>query len=139
MINYKTEDVAARIRDITGQARGVDRVVDVDFEANLPIAEAVLKSNGAIATYSSSGGSPTASPAIPFFSLLMNNITIQTVLVYTMPEAAKQAAIQDINAALSGGALQHNIAQRFSLAEVAAAHEAQDSGQMIGKAIIEVQ
>ena len=138
VINYKTEDVAARIREITGVQRGIDRVVDVDFEANLPISEAVLKTNGAIATYSSSAGNPKANPAIPFFPFLMNNITIQIVLVYTMPEAAKQEAIRDINAALSGGALKHNIAQLFSLKEVAAAHEAQDSGQTIGKAIIQI-
>jgi NADPH:quinone reductase len=68
----------------------------------------------------------------------MNNITIQIVLVYTMSDAAKQAAVQDITAALAAGALKHNIAQHFSLDEVAAAHEAQDSGKMIGKAIIEI-
>jgi NADPH:quinone reductase len=138
VINYKTENVVTRIQEITGGERGIDRVVDVDFEANLPISQAVLKGNGAIATYSSSGGDPGAAPNIPFFSLLMNNITIQIVLVYTMPEAAKQAAIRDINTVLSGGALKHNIAQRFSLQEVAAAHDAQDSGQMVGKAIVEV-
>jgi NADPH2:quinone reductase len=136
VINYKTEDVVTRIREITGLERGVDRVVDVDFAANLPISEAVLRTNGVIATYSSNAGNPAARPEIPFFSLLINNITLRIVLVYTMPEAAKQAAIQDINAALSSGAFKHNIAQRFSLSEVAAAHEAQDSGKMIGKVIV---
>jgi len=137
VINYKAEDVVARIREITGGKRGIDRVVDVDFAANVPVSEAVLKPNGAIATYYTSGGAG-ASPAIPFFPLLINNITILIVLVYTMPETAKQEAIRDINAALSGGVLKHNIAHRFSLQEVAAAHEAQDSGQMIGKAIIAI-
>lgn len=136
VVNYRTEDAIARIQALTGVERGIDRIVDVDFEANLPIAQAVLKTNGVIATYSSSGGNPAASPNIPFFSLMMKNITIQLILVYTMPESAKQAAIQDVNAALSGGALKHNIAQRFLLSEVAAAHDAQDSGKMIGKAVI---
>jgi NADPH:quinone reductase len=138
VINYKTEEVVARIQEITGVERGIDRVVEVDFEANLPIVEAVLKTNGAIATYSSSRGNPAAHPEIPFFPLMMKNISIQLVLVYTMAESAKQDAIRDINAALSGGALKHNIAQIFSLTDVATAHEAQDSGQMIGKAIIKV-
>ena len=138
VLDYKTEDVVARIQEITGVTRGIDRVVDVDFEANLPISEAVLKSNGSIATYSSSGGSPTAHPSIPFFSLLFNNITIQIVFVYMMPETAKQDAIRDINVALCSNALKHNIARLCSLTEVAAAHEAQDSGQSIGKVIIEI-
>ncbi len=136
VINYKTEDVVTRIREITGVERGVDRVVDVDFAANLPISEVVLRASGVIATYSSNAGNPAARPEIPFFSLLLNNITLRTILVYTMPEAAKQAAIQDISAALSSGKLKHNIAQRFSLAEMAAAHEAQDSGKIIGKVIV---
>jgi len=34
VINYRTEDVAARVRDITG-GEGVDHVVDVDFGGNL--------------------------------------------------------------------------------------------------------
>ena len=34
IINYRTEDVVARIRSETG---GVDRVVDVDFGRNLPV------------------------------------------------------------------------------------------------------
>lgn len=138
VINYKTEDVVERIHSLTGLERGIERVVDVDFAANLPISEAVLRTNGAIATYSSNAGDPAARPEIPFFSLLTNNITLRTVFVYTMPEAAKQAAVQDINASLSGRALKHNIAQRFPLSKVAAAHEAQVSGKIIGKAIIEI-
>lgn len=55
-----------------------------------------------------------------------------------MPDVAKQMAIRDITAVLEAGALRHNIAQRFSLTEVAAAHDAQDSSKMIGKAIIEI-
>jgi NADPH:quinone reductase len=138
VINYKKENVVERIRAITGSNRGVDRVIDVDFEANLPIAKVVLNPNGSIATYASSKGNPDANPGIPFFALMDYNITIQTILVYTMPEKAKQEAIRDITIALSQGALQHNIARRFPLHDVAAAHDAQVSGTMIGKAIIEI-
>jgi len=37
VMNYRVEDVAARVRDITGGA-GVDHVVDVDFGGNLAAA-----------------------------------------------------------------------------------------------------
>ncbi len=69
----------------------------------------------------------------------MNGTVLRFVLVYVMPDAAKQQAIQDITTALETGALQHNIAKRFSLSEVAEAHEAQDSGKMMGKAIVEIR
>ncbi|MEM9922732.1 MAG: NADPH:quinone reductase [Cyanobacteria bacterium P01_D01_bin.50] len=135
IINYKNEDVIKRIQEITGRKRGINRIVDVDFSQNLFVADAVLRTNGVAAMYSANPGD---SPALPILSLMLRNITIRTILVYTMPVEAKKAAIRDITTALVAGALRHNIAQRFSLAEVAAAHEAQDSGKMIGKAIVEI-
>jgi NADPH:quinone reductase len=138
IINYKSEQpVAARIAEILGAPRGVDRVVDVNFEANLATSEAVLKSGGVIATYASAN-EPEAYPSIPFTSLLMNNITIQLLLIFTIPEEAKKAAVRDITTALSEGALKHNIAKRYTLSEVAGAHDDQESGKMMGKLIIEL-
>jgi NADPH2:quinone reductase len=49
MVNYKTEDAAARIKEIT-QGQGVDRVIEVDFASNLETNLKVLKRSGQIAT-----------------------------------------------------------------------------------------
>lgn len=138
IINYKQEDVVQRIKEITQakDGRGIDRIVDVNFGANLPITTAVLKPNSVVASYAS--GNADDEPALPFYPLMLNGVTIRLVLVYVMPTAAKQMATRDITAALEANALRHNIARRFSLNEVAAAHEAQDSGQIIGKAIVEI-
>lgn len=138
IINYKQEDVVQRIKEITQaqDGRGIDRIVDVNFGANLPITTAVLKPNGVVASYAS--GDADDRPALPFYPLMINGVTIRLVLVYVMPMAAKQMATRDITAALEANALRHNIARRFSLLEVAAAHEAQDSGQIIGKTIVEI-
>lgn len=81
---------------------------------------------------------PDDAPALPILSLMLRNIVIRTILVYTMPQDAKQAAIRDITTGLKAGKLHHNIAQLFPFTELAAAHEAQDSGKMIGKAIVEI-
>ncbi len=108
----------------------------MNFGANLAITTAVLKTNGVVASYAS--GDADDRPALPFYQLMLNGVTIRLVLVYVMPMAAKQMATRDITAALEANALRHNIARRFSLLEVAAAHEAQDSGQIIGKAIVEI-
>ena len=135
IINYKNEDVVGRIQEITGKKQGINRIIDVNFSQNFAVADAVLLTNGVVAMYSAN---PHDAPALPILSLILRNITIRTILVYTMPEDAKQAAIRDITTALVADALHHNIARRFPLTEVAAAHEAQDSGQMIGKAIVEI-
>lgn len=135
IINYKSEDVVQRIEELTGE-RSIDRIIDVNFTANLPVTNAVLKPNGVIVSYSSAN--PDDRPELPFLSMQLINTTIRLILVYTMPEEAKQQAAKDITEALKASALHHNIARSFSLNEVAEAHEAQDSGEMIGKAVVEI-
>ncbi len=134
IINYKTEDVAARVKEITSK-EGVDRVVEVDFASNLETNLAVLKRNGVIATYASDSN---VQPQIPFYQLVYKNITVHYVLVYVMPKAAHQAAAEDITTCLKAGILNHVIAQRFPLSEIAAAHEAVESGRAIGNQVVEI-
>lgn len=134
VINYKSEDVAARIKAITA-GKKVDRVVEVAFASNLAVDIAVLKHSGVIATYSSDCDNQ---PQLPFLPLLTKNITVHFVLVYVMSKSAHQAAIADITTCLEAGILHHLIAQRFPLAGVASAHEGVESGHMIGNVVIEI-
>jgi NADPH2:quinone reductase len=80
MINYRDEDLVARVQELTSGA-GVDRFVEVAFGANLPVSLQVLKTNGVIATYSSDAD-PT--PTIPFGQFLGKDLTVRFVLVYVM-------------------------------------------------------
>ncbi|HLQ32292.1 MAG TPA: NADPH:quinone reductase [Chloroflexota bacterium] len=133
MVNYRQEDVAARVLELTG-GQPVDRVVDVGLGANLPADLAVLKSNGAIATYASDGG--PRNPGLPFQQLLRSGVTLRFVYMYILPDPALQQCLQDTVAALKAGALRPRIAQRFALGEIAAAHELQESGRAIGNILI---
>jgi NADPH2:quinone reductase len=51
------------------------------------------------------------------------DLMIRMVIVYAMPETAKQAAIDDITDALAKGLLQHRVARVLALDEIAQAHE----------------
>jgi NADPH:quinone reductase len=134
VINYREEDVAARVQQITGGA-GVDRIVEVAFGANLPVSLQALKTNGVIATYSSDAD---PAPTIPFGQFLSKDITVRFVLVYVMGEAAHQDAIRDITTALEARLLHPVAVQRFSLDEIAAAHEAVETGHTAGKVLIDL-
>jgi NADPH:quinone reductase len=134
IINYKIEDVPARVKEFTGK-QGVDRVIDVDFASNLETNLKILKRNGVIATYASDS---EIQPQIPFYSLVYKNITVHYVLVYVMDKAAHQAAIDDITTCLKAGVLHHAIAQRFQLSEIVTAHEMMESGRAVGNLVVEI-
>jgi NADPH:quinone reductase-like Zn-dependent oxidoreductase len=55
-----------------------------------------------------------------------------------MPRQAHLDAVRDINSALAAGVYQPVIALRLPLDKIAEAHDAQDSGNIIGKIIIEI-
>jgi NADPH2:quinone reductase len=134
VIDYRREDVSARVKEITGGV-GIDRVVDVDFGRNLATNLSVLTTNGTIAAYASEGDS---NPAIPFYAMMSRGITIRLVLVFNMPPAALARAARDICTVLARGTFRHPAIERFPLDRTAAAHEAVESGRVVGKAVVEV-
>ncbi len=132
IINYRTEDVVSRIMEIT-DGEGVERIVEVDFAGNFPVTSQVLKTNGVVAIYS---WGTMQQPPVPL-QFRNSNTTVRNVLVYEMPEPAKEAAKADITRWLEQGALTHLIGPHFSLDETVAAHRAVE-GNAIGNVIVDV-
>jgi NADPH:quinone reductase len=135
VINRKTEDVAARIRAVTAQEGSVDRIVEVDFGANQDISLAVLKSNGVIASYASDA---VQLPSLKYLAFARNNITLRMVLIYEAHQAARDAAARDVVKLLETGFLKHQVATRLPLEKIVEAHEAMESGAIIGKILLDV-
>lgn len=135
VIDRSREDVVARIREITGKPAGVDRIVEVSFGANQDISLAVLAQNGVVAAYASDA---QPEPALKFYPFVMKNATIRTVLIYEVPQAARDHAARDINALIETGGLKHQIGLRLPLDRVVEAHEAMESGRTVGKILLDV-
>jgi len=134
-IDYKREDVAARVREITGGA-GVDHVVDVDFGGNLATTLAVLKSNGSVAVYASNGD---RTPRVPVRELMQRNLSIHAMSLATVPHEARRRAQSDIARWSATGERLLSVAARFPLAETAAAHRAVERGGKVGTVVVEPQ
>lgn len=134
VINYRTEDVVNIVKDKT-KGIGVDRIVEVDFGGNLSMTQELIKVNGTVACYASAGD---REPTIPFYVLMYKNVNLRLVLVYNMSQKAKQSACKDIRQAIDDGKLKHAIAERFPLDQLAAAHEAVESGTYIGNIVVEI-
>jgi len=134
VVNYKTENVIERVRTLTG-GRGVDRIVEVDFGANLPVSREVLKPNGTIAAYASMGN---PEPALPYYPLMLQNVNLRLVFVYEIPPAAMGQACSAITAWLESGKAAQLIAARLPLVQLAAAHEMVEGGRQIGNVVVEL-
>jgi NADPH2:quinone reductase len=132
VIDYRSENVGARVLEITG-GTGVDRIVEVDFGGNLEATLNCVALNGAIAAYASRG---EAAPRLPFYRLMRKNVTLQAVLLYNTPAEFRRRAQREINRWLRSGQAKHTVAATYALRETAAAHEAVESGGKIGTVVV---
>ena len=133
IINYRSESVSERIKALIG-GKGVDLIVEVDIGANAPSYAGILARRGKVAVYGS--GAPTAAiPAAPFINL---EPTIQFYIVYQLDPEPLKAGIADLTAMLEARTLQHTVARRFPLDEIAAAHEAVESGAVMGNVVVDI-
>ena len=132
-IDYRRDDVAARVLDLT-DGEGVDRVIEVDLAANLETDVAVLRENGVIASYSSTSGPELR---LAYYPLAFKDLRIHFVQGYLLTSAARRAAVRDLTTWLAAGQLEVRIAATFPLAETASAHEALESGRADGKVLVD--
>ena len=132
VVNHRDEDFADQVLAASGGAP-VDRIVDVEFGANLAMSIAVLRIGGTIATYSST---QVTEPKLPFFEMMYKDITLRFVIVYAMPEEAKVHAMADINEALSADKLQHRIAHTLPIEEIATGNELIEQGSIRGAVVL---
>jgi NADPH:quinone reductase-like Zn-dependent oxidoreductase len=134
VVNHRDEDFVDQTL-AANEGSPLDRIVDVEFGANLAASIAVLRIGGMIATYSST---QVTEPKLPFFEMMYKDITLHFVIVYAMPEEAKAHAISDINEALSADTLQHRIAHSLPLAEIAKGNELIEQGTIRGAVILTI-
>jgi NADPH2:quinone reductase len=134
VINFREQDVAGSVMDLT-DGTGVDQIVDVEFGVNLETSVKVLKTGGAITSYSST---QSLEPQLPFYPMMFQNITVRLILVYNMPESAKRQATAHITEYLEHGRFIHRLAAIHPLEDIAKAHEAIEHGGSSGAVIVKI-
>ncbi|WP_210546188.1 NADPH:quinone reductase [Rhodoferax sp. PAMC 29310] len=134
LVSHHEADWHEQVLKIT-KGRKVDRVIDVEFGQNLPKILDVIRVGGVIASYSST---VVAEPALPFKRMMFMDLTVRMVIVYAMPEDAKEAAIRDITLALEKGTLQHRIAARYPLEQFAESNRKIEQGGFLGCVVVDI-
>ncbi len=134
VLNYKIEDIVKRVNEITDD-QGVDRVIEVDFGANLHLNAQILKPGGTSVMYAFVA--PPTLP-LPIGALMSKNITLKFTLIYTITPEQREKIISDINQWLAVKKPFFAIAQEYSLEQIADSHLAIESGNKIGHIIINI-
>ena len=132
IVNHREENWSAKVlAAIDGQP--VDRVIEVEFGANLSEVLKLVRIGATIATYSST---QVPQPKLPFYQMMYQDLKIRLVIVYAMPEEAKRRVIADIEEAWRAGKLQHRVAHVLGLDEIAKAHALIEDGGFRGCVVV---
>jgi NADPH2:quinone reductase len=113
---------------------GVDHIVEVAFAANVNIDLEVLTQGGSIATYATN----TPIAETPVWQFVFVNARLFFVGSDDIAAEAKTDAALAINQALEAGWQGFAIADRFTLDDVARAHEAVEHPKKPGRVIVMV-
>jgi NADPH2:quinone reductase len=135
VVNYRTEDVGARVREIT-EGRGVDRIIEVDFGANVETNASCLKPNGTVASYSSTR---VRTPTLPYYDFALKGARLHLLQAANFPASLLGPATNTIIALLERGRLRPRIAKRFTLDQIAEAHELVEAGEAVGNVVVEME
>ena len=133
VIDYRREDVAARVRELT-EGEGVHHVVDVDFGGNLAATLACVRLNGSIAYYATKGA---REPVVPAGAMMGLNLQVSGVYLPVSPHEARRRAQADITRWIGTGERILSVAGRFPLEDCAGAHELVESGGKVGTVVVE--
>jgi NADPH2:quinone reductase len=130
-INYKSERLVERVRELTG-GRGVDRMVDLDIAGHGKLVPELIARDGVVAAY----GSNDQQVGFEFTRMIMSGVAVRFFIVYELASDVREAAIVHLTRLLEMGLLQHAVAATYPLDRVAEAHEAVEEGRHVGNVVV---
>ncbi len=132
VLNYREDDVAARIRAV--EPEGVERIIEVDVAGNAALDAAVLAHGGMIAVY----GSNKPGAELAFMPNIARGIGWRFYIVYNLTAAERTRAVATLNAWMEAGLVHHAVAETLPLSRIAEAHEAVEQGRLIGNLVLRI-
>lgn len=136
VIDYKSEDVVARVKEITGDA-GVDVAYDSVGKDTFAGTLASVKRHGTVVAFGQSSG-PYADFKISDLGAGSLYLTRPTLFHFATNRPWLEPASEKLFALVADGTVKVNINQRFPLEQAAAAHDALAARKTTGCTILEV-
>ena len=126
-INYKTEDVAAKVTEFTG-GKGINVWYETLREPDYDRIVEAMAPRGRIVVMAGR----TARPPFPHGPFYVKGLTLYGFAMFNMPPDEQRKCAEDIGRWLAEGKLKPNIARRMKLSETAAAHQLQEDNTVKG-------
>jgi NADPH2:quinone reductase len=135
VLDRDAPDLAEGIKQAS-EGKGVDHVVDLDLAALLPmLSRSIVAHGGIIVAY---GSQVRGQIGLPFDALLAGSLSIQVFGIHMIDEFARVAALRLVREMLATGAFRIAVGAAFPLDEIAAAHEAVESGSIVGQTVLTI-
>ncbi len=135
VINYRTQDFAARVREITG-GKGVDVVYDGVGKATFEQSLDCLRPRGLMASF----GNASGVVSIPDITVLSRkgslDVTRPTTAHYRSTREALLEGAESLFAAVANGSVKVTIGRTFPLSEAADAHRALEGRETTGSVVL---
>lgn len=135
VINYREEDVAARVRELTAGA-GVPVVYDGIGRDTFAASIASLQPRGLLVSFGNSSGKPEPLDLQVLAAGGSLYVTRPTLLTYTATVEDLRASSAAVFDRILAGSLRVKIHQRFALADIAAAHVALEGRATTGSTVV---
>lgn len=133
VVNYRDDDAVDQIR--AAVPYGIDQFVEVALDQNLDLDLAVAAPHAVITSYAAHESSVAH---VPVRQLMAPNIMLRFMLLYTVPPRQLRDAIERTTEAVAAGALTTLPIHRFTLEQIAEAHDAVEQGA-VGKVVIDLR
>lgn len=132
-VNYRTEDVAERVRAFTG-GRGVDALIEMDLNNDAKLYPSLLAPHATVVVY----GMTASEATLPTMWMMQSSIDLRPFLIYEISEADRASGIAELTKLLEQGRLTHNVALHLPLEKIADAHDIVERGEVIGNVVLDL-
>ena len=135
VINSRTEDVAARVREIT-KGKGVPVVYDGIGQATLEASLDSLQSRGLLVSFGNASGPVKAFDLGQLAAKGSLYVTRPTLFNYTASDADFKATATDLVDMVKSGKVKIPVNQRYALRDAAQAHEDLENRKTTGSTVL---
>ena len=134
IFNRHDNNFINNILDATN-GKGVDQIIEIDFGKNIDIITKVLKPNGLISSYSSTGN---PNPIFPYYKFASKGCKISIIQSFNFSKKTRENCCKFIEKISDTNNIKVPIGKILPLDDIISAHELVENQETIGNVVLEI-